>query len=191
MLWFPHLFGGDRSAALPGPCEDDVRVCVSVRMCVHVCACVRVCLCVCMCLCVHVSVCTHVCARTCVHACVRACVHVCVQLQEVLAHQLSEAARLSARRPRPHFLPMTWVPRFLAPPGDWLPLRPSALPPTSGHTPDPLPSAGPTGAGSPPVKGSRGQGVGTGLGLIHAGRVRQDECSYYPPTSGPSSQPGG
>ena len=72
VLWFPHLFGGDRSAALPGPCEDDVRVCVSVRMCVHVCACVRVCLCVCTCLCVHARVCAHMCARMC--ACVCACV---------------------------------------------------------------------------------------------------------------------
>lgn len=42
VVWFPQLFGGGRSATLPGPCEDDVHVRAT---CVHMCACLCVCTC--------------------------------------------------------------------------------------------------------------------------------------------------
>ena len=89
VVWFPQLFGGGRSAALPGPCEDDVHVratcarmcaCMRVRACVHMCAhCMRGYVYVFMRACVH----TCVRMRTCVHgACahVHVCVHVCMRV---------------------------------------------------------------------------------------------------------------
>lgn len=92
------------------PFQAPVRMtCVCVCVCAHV----RTCVCACVCVCMRVRVSVHVSLCACTCACV--CARVCVSLQGGLAHQLSDAARLSAHRPRPHFLPMTWVPRFLAP----------------------------------------------------------------------------
>ena len=166
-----------------------VCVCESVCMCVHVCTHVymRACMCVGACLCARVSVRTCECARVSVRACV--CVCVCDHTRAWRMSSVNQCACQLAS-PGPVSFPQHGCLAFLPHQVNGLPLWPSALPPSSGHTPDPAPSVGPTGAGSPPGKGSGGQG-GVGSGRVHAGRARQDECSHCSPASGPSSQPGG
>lgn len=179
VVWFPHPFGGGRSAALPGP----VRM---MCMCVRVCMCVRAHVHVCV---VHMRVCVHVCMR--VHMCMHVCACVCMCDYSRAWHMSSVNKRgRHHASPGPVSCPPCGGLTFLPPQVTGLPHcgpQPCRPPLDTLRTPDP--SAGPARAGSP-GKGRGGWRVGTQVPSM-LGRVLQDECRHCPPTSGLSSQPGG
>ena len=155
-----------------------VCVCESVCMCVHVCTRVHARACMCAC--------TGECARARVSAYVCVCVCVCDYTRAWRVSSVNQC-RCQLASPGPVSFPPHGCLAFLPHQVTGLPLWPSALPPSFGHTPDPPPSVGPTGAGSPPGKGSRGQGGRAQVPSMPGGCVRMNAATALPPAGPPPS----